>query len=421
MMLSFIALFLLVFTRIAWRNIHHGVFLIFLLLPTYLIRFQIGPLPSTLLEGMILTTFLVWLIRRRSRITHHVTHFKKKQPLLFYGTCLFLLGATISIFTSVDIRAAAGEWKAFYIEPVLLALVIFDTFKKEKDVATRYILFPLLLCGLATSLLAIYQHFTGWMVPHAFWANGDSYRVTAWYGFPNGVGLFLAPLIPLALYGCTTTWKKWKNPVLIVSLLSLITLPLAILYAKSTGGLVGVIGGIGVLLLIWKKTRWPALIVGATAIMGVFLLPPENPIRIELLAQDRSGMIRRGLWSESIALLQDRPIFGAGLASYDERIVPYHETLRKQGIEVYHHPHNILLTLYVNIGLIGMIGFIMIIIWYFKTGLSYGNTTSAFLIATMTTLLVTGLVDSPYIKNDLSVFFWLLPPLLLLAMQTKNR
>jgi len=38
------------------------------------------------------------------------------------------------------------------------------------------------------------------MVPWEFWENRNTYRVTGWYGFPNAVGLFIAPLIPLSLY-----------------------------------------------------------------------------------------------------------------------------------------------------------------------------------------------------------------------------
>ena len=121
---------------------------------------------------------------------------------MFIAIFLFLLAATISIFTSINIRAALGEWKAFYIEPILLFLVLITALKTKKQIDT--ILFALILSGFLTSLLAIYQKYTGWYVPWEYWENHYTFRVTGWYGFPNGVGLFLAPLWPLALYLITT-------------------------------------------------------------------------------------------------------------------------------------------------------------------------------------------------------------------------
>jgi len=38
----------------------------------------------------------------------------------------------------------------------------------------------------------------------------------------------------------------------------------------------------------------------------------------------------------------------------------------------------------------------------------------------MITLLTTGLVDSPYIKNDLSIFFWLIIALAVLPKSKKT-
>jgi len=173
----------------------------------------------------------------------------------------------------------------------------------------------------------------------------------------------------------------------------------------------GIIAGIGILLLYHKKTRWPSVILGVIAFTSLLSLPQLAGIKHEVFLGDRSGQIRVAIWKETVALLKDRPLLGAGLSSYDERIVPYHTTVNGEGIEIFHHPHNIFLTMWVNLGLLGLVGFIILI------GGLYMNTwrTSPVLIAVLTTLLVTGLVDSPYIKNDLAVFFWIIP---LLAIAT---
>ncbi len=444
MELVFIFLFTTIFAYITYRHFEWGIFLLCLLLPTYLIRFSIGPLPSTLLEVMILIVlfiglFLCHLERSRSgveRSAKSTATLLKNNKLLFIGIVLFLLGATISIFTSTDTRAALGEWKAFYVEPVLLFLLLTTAIQQYSNSTIKplieKILFGLLLCGLATSFFAIYQHFTGFLVPHAFWANQNTFRVTAWYGFPNAVGLFLAPLIPLAIYLLKQVWNQLKDTriqdtnksqinklnikhwILFVScILFLITSPLAIVFAKSTGSLIGLLAGIGTLLLFNKKTRLPALALGIVGLITIIFMP-NNSVKQELLAENRSGQIRLAIWKESVELLKDHPIAGAGLASYSEKITPFHKTVNGEGIEIFHHPHNIFLTMWVNLGLIGLMGFIAILVWFYWTGFRSTRLT-IFLISSMTSFLVTGLVDSPYIKNDLSIFFWLLLALMLLT------
>ncbi len=394
----------------------YWVFLLFLLLPTYLIRFRIGPIPSTVLELIVLIVIGIGLLRSPSPKT-----LIKEDKLLTTGIALFLIAATISIFTSVDIRAAAGEWRAFYVEPILIFFVLSIYFKnlpteKRKNSIQKYILLPLVISALVTSILCIYQHFTGWLVPHAFWANRDTYRVTGWYGFPNAVGLFLAPIIPLAMYMIHEQWGKNKKIVLTTSI-TVLTSILAIIFAKGSGPLIGVGAGVGVLLLCYKKTRLPAIILAVLGIVGIILLPTTNPIKQELFASNDSGQFRRDIWSETLQFLKDRPLAGAGIASYEERIVPYRGD---HWIEVFHHPHNIFLTVWVNTGLLGLIGFITILVWFFITAIK-NNSQTKFVLASMSTIIVMGLVDSPYIKNDLAILFWLLPTLILAQTSTEKK
>lgn len=394
----------------------YWVFALFLLLPTYLIRFHIGPIPSTMLELLVLIVIGLGLLRSSSPNT-----LIQKNKLLTTGIALFSIAAAISIFTSVDIKKAAGEWRAFYIEPILIFFVLSAYFKslaaeKRNPHLQKYILLPLVISALVTSILCIYQHFTGWLVPHAFWANRDTYRVTGWYGFPNAVGLFLAPIIPLTMYLIHEQWTKNKK-IAWLAITTIFTSLLAILFAKGSGPLIGVAGGVGVLLLCYKKTRLPAIILATLGIVGIIFLPASNPIKQEIFASNYSGQLRRDIWSETFALLKDRPITGAGIASYEERIVPYRGD---HWIEVFHHPHNIFLTIWVNTGLLGLVGFIMVLVWFFSNAIK-NNLQTKFVLASMCVILTMGLVDSPYIKNDLAILFWLLPALIVAQTASEKK
>jgi len=397
---------------------------------------------------------IVWLIHIDKKTISHIKNKIIDNKSLFISSAFFLFGATISIFTSVDIRTALGEWKAFYIEPFIFFLILISisslqnvvnknkkqksfldiTFHLSSYQLTKTIISALLLSAFCTSLLAIYQHFTGWLVPYDFWANRDTYRVTAWYGFPNAVGLFFAPVFILGLYFFINKSYKiqdtnksqkinsklfFKYCILSVSCILLLTTFLfAIIYAKSTGALIGIATGICFLLFIWKRTRWFILVASIIALVGLFALPNDNAIRQELFMQDRSGQLRIEMWAETSAYLFEHPLRGTGLASYSERIAPYRI---QKNIEIFHHPHNLLLTLWVNTGFIGLFGFLWLVVIVMRMFIvTTKQIDKTFFIATLITIFTTGLVDSPYIKNDLAFLFWTIVALFLIASYDKN-
>lgn len=440
--LIILTIFIILFSCFTWSKFSNGLIIFFLLLPSYLIRFRIGLLPTTLLEIMFLIIFIIWIIKYRQSIINNLILIIKNNKILFTAIFFFLLATIISIFTSINIQSALGEGKAFYLEPVIMFVILITTIKEKKQI--NNILLALIISGLVTAILAIYQHFTGWLVPEAFWSNRQTYRVTAWYGFPNGVGLFLAPLIPFAIYLMKETWPvikkyktqkinklsitnsqsqttKFKNWLLFLSsIFYLILAPLAIIFSKGTGPLLGIIGGISLLFLINKKTRWLIILVGLISLISLLFLPQLSNIKQEITFQDRSGQIRLAIYKETWNFLKDNPLVGAGLASYSKKIAPYHTTVNNENIEIFHHPHNAFLTMWVNLGILGLLSFI-IIKFYSLCFIPYSIykqkkqllPLTLFTISSLFIILIMGLVDSPYIKNDLAMFFWLLIALIL--------
>lgn len=415
MSLFFIILFFVFFAFLTWKRFFLACAVVMLLLPTYLIRFSFGPLPTTFLELMIGIIFIFWLIRlfnkdNRKLFQNRIQNLFIKHKSLLIAIGIFVIGATIGIIISTDVLSALGEWKAFYAEPIIFSFVLYTSIKDRSQI--NNLLFALVLSGIITAILAIYQHFTGWMVPYDFWENRNTYRVTGWWRFPNGVGIYLAPIIPLAIYLIKTTKTK------IFSIISVLFVPLALLaifYSKSTGALIGISAGLFFILLFNKFTRIPAIILSLLVFLFVMFAPMASGIKQEVLMQDVSGQLRINMWGETVELLRHNPIFGVGLASYQKAVYPYRID---KWIEVFHHPHNQFLTMWVNTGIIGLFGFVLILLWFFKTAFkNLKNPSVIFLISAMLIFLVIGLVDSPYIKNDMAIIFWLLPTFLLLSKQ----
>ena len=80
------------------------------------------------------------------------------------------------------------------------------------------------------------------------------------------------------------------------------------------------------------------------------------------------------------------------------------------------YPHNIILNFWSELGLLGLLAFVwligraLLIAGRVYQGLGMGAEKYILLgtVAALTALVVHGMVDVPYFKNDLAVLFWLL-------------
>jgi O-antigen ligase len=215
-------------------------------------------------------------------------------------------------------------------------------------------------------------------------------------------------------------------------------------------------------LLVNKKIRWIIILCIIICSLGIGLYAPLRTKAIDAFTlMDLSGQIRKAQWKETWMMLSDgRLITGSGLANYQATIKPYHaegifvvdphdpDWHRKtvfnkefrdsvwQPVEIYMYPHNIYLNFWSELGIFGMLLFCWIFVKFIylgfrnlklignclpsealakvgkleirnrdKASLKYLNTG---LICSMVVILIHGLVDVPYFKNDLSVIFWVL-------------
>ena len=143
------------------------------------------------------------------------------------------------------------------------------------------------------------------------------------------------------------------------------------------------------------------------------VLPPlRNRILTEVdFSNGHNTLVGRfHLWSVALQMLREHPIFGAGLSGFAAAIAPIWNATN---IDRYTYPHNIVLNFWTETGLLGLAAFLWILIAGFVLAWrGYRASTGGWqaihlgVLLALVAVVVHGLVDVPYWKNDLSVEFW---------------
>lgn len=388
---------LIIFAGLSYKKPLWGLGIILALLPSYLIRFEFLGIPSTFLELLLLIFILIILTAR----FHELPTLKKHKQLNWF-ILSFTLAGVISVLVSPEPVKALGLLKAFIIEPVLLFYAATLLVKKQTDLHVPILM--LFWSTLVISILGLIQYVTLVGLPLRFWGSGEEVRrIVSVFEFPNALSLYLGPLIAFfsALY--LGKWKLISNRLLSIGLPIML---LALFFTFSRGSWLAVFISIFFLLLIkfsWKK------ILPLTVIFLV-ILSLITPIRdrVTLIAIDPSSSAHLDLMSVGFNKVLENPILGNGLYGF-------RTTLSQAGFsdEILNFPHNIFLNFWVEMGLLGFISFFAVIWFVFDRHKKKPSVLSLAVVAFMSVVLIHGLVDAPYFKNDLAVLFWFMVSLVL--------
>jgi O-antigen ligase len=399
-LIIFLIIFAGLFAFIVWRETDWALFIIIVLLPTYLIRFTNEIFPFTLLEAMILLLFIIWLIKT----------VKNKNKIIWPNQWLvaaFLLAAVLSTIFSPDIKSALGLLKAYFFEPVLFYLVFVNVIKEKKQLKMLSWALGILVAWL--SIYGIVQYFSGIGIPDP-WFEPATRRIVSVYDYPNALGLIIAPIIALFIglmarvkfFTARTFW--WGVLIILLGFFSLLA-------SVSQGAWLGL--GLAMVFLSFFLFPWKKVLLTWLAIIILVLSVPQTRDYVMPLVtfSDVSGDVRKVMWEGTYNLLKARPILGSGLAGFPH----YYEQYRLiKHTEFLLYPHNVILNFWVELGLFGLIVFIWLMVRFFRSGyqlLKTKNVEFNWAIALMTAVICLighGLVDVPYFKNDLAVLFWLL-------------
>lgn len=394
-------------------------------LPLYVLRCKdfswcSSPIPLTLLEILILITFLSWLVWRLYTLKRGIISVQKLaqrlRSALFWPLVVFLALSTIAMFLSPNLPAAAGVWKAYFVEPALLSVVVLDISISRKSIF--WIFPPLLFSGFWIASLAIWQ----WITEIDTFSPDYivSKRVTAVFDNPNALGLYLGPLVLIGLgvllkifRGKSDTALKLVKLLLVVSFL--VAYISAIYLSRSRGALIGL--GVSALFFfgvifyqtlseklkkISIRSLYTLIAVSAVLlILGFVNIDRVVPAAVPKVPD--TAYTRLCIWQGTNKMLGDNVVTGAGLSGFP-LTYPKYATCEKQAFQ---YPHNIFLNFWVEMGFFGLMVLLWISFIYSRILSKHNNDFLAVgLFGALVYIFIHGLVDVPYFKNDLSAAFW---------------
>ncbi|MEK7539803.1 MAG: O-antigen ligase family protein [Patescibacteria group bacterium] len=376
--------FVLAYLRPIW-----AVSGVLLLLPTYLIRNDFGGLPYNALDAVIWATFVGTALNLRF---HMEWHGWGRVAILWLGAGI--LGVLVSPLPA----DALGQFKSVILEPLMVFFLLLNVIKTEGD--RKYIVDAILASGLLLALVTITQYFWGYGIPEP-WQAYPGRRATAWFGYPNAIGLYLAPVFACAFGLAIFQKKRTLSWWLAVATAALI--PGAVWAAQTEGAMMALAASV-IFFGLWTKQKWWFVGLAVIGLAGALAWPVSREI---LLFQDVSGDVRLALWSGTLDLLQARPFTGTGLAGfpywYDQYRLDSH-------VELLNYSHNMLFDFWLQLTVLGVVAWGWLEYRFFSLLKPIKTTLNHPLLivfaGAMLSILVYGFVDVPYFKNDLAVLFW---------------
>ena len=413
-------LLLSIYTYVCVRSVRKGLLVFAASLPLYLIRLEIGPLPTTLLELMFWVLAIVWalgFVEKGRRLS--IKELALQYKWLTLGIWLVIAGAFLGLTQSQDILGSLNVIKSYIVEPVLLGFIVWNISQSSKNFRIRQFLTALAVPVIAVSAVAIFQKFTGLTIPLAWAAEG---RVTSIFPYPNALGHFVAPIVTvLAIFvtddkvRVTPQQRHTLNAALLLG-------SIAVILAQTEAAIIAIFDSFVFVSFFYREGKRYTLPVLAVIIALTLAVPQLRTLAVQKVGlQDWSGQVRIAQWKETTNFLTDKPqhfLLGAGPDNYPAAIAPYHT---HEHLEIFQYPHNLILNTWVEFGLLGVAGTVIIIgsVWIVAIR-KWNRYYVVPLIGGLTEMGIHGLVDVSFLKNDLAMLTSFFVILLLIAAEREK-
>lgn len=367
-------------------NFRIASYLILAALPLYGFRFPVLGQPTNALELLVTGVLATYVASKGKRLLYESLSHLLRSPAML----TLLTAATISLMVAPDAATGFVSFRQHILEPILFFWMLRREFRGPDD--TRNLLTAACVPAIPIAVIAILQHYGLYPIPEGQYRI--DHRSTSLYSYANAVGLYLAPLVA-AVFAYLGVRRRTN---LIMLGAAMLAIP-AIIFAQTEAALLALVTTALIAGFSHQRTRRATLGVVFAGMLALALLPNlAEPVIGKLTLQDFSGAVRRTVWHETRAMLADHWLFGAGLAGYQTVMANYHMNPK---IEIFWFPHTILLNLWVELGLLGLLAAALIARWVFLRACERRITWMT--LAPLIVMVVHGLFDVPFFKPDLAL------------------
>lgn len=373
------------------------------LLPLSYFRFDLAGLPTNFIEVLVVLLLILTLISRRRLIVPNI------GPI-----GLIVFGTVLASFFALDQRAAFGIVKGWFVMPILYYACLTTIFPPGQRVV---FIKPALIGLVLVSLYALGQYFglfplLAHQLPEAR-QYLDQGRAVGFFESPNFLAMYLVPLT-LLTGGYTILTKNYRACWWLVLSLA------AILLSESQAGLLALAVGA---LWLWLGRPTGAGTPSRTHFIAVAILSrlPTRVVSMAIIGALAVTLVIWGwtdsserwyIWQNGWLMIKQHPILGIGPGQFQANFLLFDDRSGQFAriLPYALHPHNLWLNFYLSTGLLGISGFVWLLVNVDRKffGQTFRSPLMLAASAGMAAILVHGLFDSTYFKNDLAIIFWLL-------------
>jgi O-antigen ligase len=427
------------------------LYLLPLIFPLYLVKFDLRGVPFNVLEAVILLLFggqiLIWLwnlaLGLRSDAGFYMKHLWLRNRGFLGWSLVFLVISLIAVIivpeSQLQIdgvtvfeskKIALGILKGWIILPYLYFTMLWFNTREKKDLFTS--LYAYIFSALPLVIWAYYQYITGDFITMDARASGPFVNA-------NYLAMYLAPAVcalwVLIVRGIVLGFKL---PKFLIGVFLAAVYSVALLMTQSYGAMLAVMFSLFLFFIsalnlhkrfqkleeldLLKKIAYFlgafALIAGLSAV--VLFAPTQKWKLFTEFQQRSSNSVRLQVYRISSQFLEESPWLGIGFGQFQPLYnLKAPEILSHAPYEwVMLHPHNTFLAVWLNLGVIGLTMFLGLLFYCFRKVLlnhSYEDKFFRLLgISMLLVMLFHGVFDTYLFKNDLAMLFWLVVALCVL-------
>lgn len=334
------------------------------------------------------------------------------QKNIIFGAMLLLLGTAASLWLNTPDKIGLGILKSWFLFPILMAFLLFQYFQRRNDKLRFFLIWFFVSASVA--FFSIIFPMTGQ------WTYDG--RLKSFFLSPNHLAMFLEPGFLLGAFflskaGVKTSFSTKKYAIVFSGT---IAIAFAVVFSRSDAALLALLIG-GIIFWVPKRMFFRDIFRKSAIFLFPLILVASVCVFIEwpLLS---SGEVRSSfasrimIWNASEQMIIDHPFFGIGPGRYEKTYLSYQYKFPQYLEWAVPHPHNIFFAFWLYTGVFGLLGFLLVVFSVMQTNIaslmdegavSQERRLHRLFMAFFVVILIHGLVDTPYFKNEYALFFWI--------------